>query len=180
MLTPEQRKQLVDHLDHVNAASKSIDAMSQWYKVLNRPTGKLEWQAALKLDGFLGGGVSVLFSTPVDTWEADVYGQISVKMAFLPRAVRINPVEWKPRRPHSNPPGAPEGLALETLRDRWHPYALNRDLDVQVFLQGAVGIAEPLPTGIGSFSDYLKFCAIVWKCPDIERVPPPPWSRNLL
>lgn len=179
-MTPEQRRQLFEHLDRVVAASKSLDAMSEWYKVLNRPTGKLEWQAALKLDGFLGGGVSVLFSTPVDAWEADVYGQLNVKMASLPRALRLNPVEWRPRRAHTNSPNAPEGLALETLLDRWHPYNINRDQDVAVFMQAAVGIAEPLPAGINSFSDYLKFCAIVWKCPDIERVPPPPWSRSLL
>lgn len=154
--------------------------MSQWYKVLNRPTGKLEWQAALKLGGVLGGGVSARFSTPIDAWDADVYGQLEVKMAFLPHALRLNPVEWQPRGAHTNPANAPDGLALETLRDRWHPYALNRDRDIDVFQQKAVGVAEPLPTGISSFSDYLKFCAIVWKCPDIERVPPPPWSRSLL
>lgn len=179
-MTPEQRAQLLEHLDNVNSASKSIDAMSDWYMVLNRPTGRLEWQAALKLNGVLGGGVSARFATPVDAWDADIYGQLEVKMAFLPRSVRVNPVEWRPKRPHTNPPNAPAGLALETFFSRWHPYEINRDQDVNVFLQAAVGIADALPDGIISFSDYLKFCSIVWKCPDIERVPPPPWSRSLL
>jgi hypothetical protein len=179
-LSPEQQRQLLDHLDHVNSASKSIDAMSNWYTVFNRPAGRFEWQAALKLGGTLGGGVSARLATPVDAWEADVYGQLEVRVAFLPRAARLIPVEWRPKRPHTNPPGAPEGLALETFFDRWHPYDLNRDQDVSVFLQGAVGFADALPDWIISFSDYLKFCAIVWKCPDIERVPTPPWSRSLL
>ena len=179
-MTPEQRRQLLDHLERVNSASKSIDAMSDWYTVSNRRTGTLGWQAALKLDGVLGGGVSARLTTSVDTWEKDVYGHLEVKMAFLPHAARLNPVEWRPRRPHTNTPKAPNGLALQTLLDRWHPFALNRDQDVSVFLQSGVGVAESLPDGLTDFSAYLKFCAIVWKCPDIERVPPPPWSRRLL
>jgi hypothetical protein len=179
-LTPEQRRQLLEHFDHVNGSEKTIDAMTPWYKVLNRPTGRLEWQAALRLGGVLGGGTSVRFATPVDAWENDVYGQLEVRMAFLPRAARLNPVEWRPKRPHSNTGNAPEGHAFLTHFDRWHPWELNKDQDVGVFLQGAVGVAAGLPSGINDFSAYLKFCAIVWKCPDIENVPPPPWSRNLL
>jgi hypothetical protein len=180
LLTPEQQEQLFRHLDNVNAAAKSVDSMSDWYTVFNRPTGRLEWQAALRMGGVLGGGVSARLTTPTEAWEADIYGQLEIRMAFLPRAVRLNPVEWRPKRSHTNPPTAPDGLALETFFDRWHPYKLNRDQDVNVFLQGAVGVADALPDGIVSFSDYLKFCANVWKCPDIERVPPPPWSRSLL
>lgn len=71
-LTPEQRRQLLDHLESVNSASKSIDAMSDWYTVVNRPAGRLEWQAALRLDGVLGGGVSARLTTPVDTWETSM------------------------------------------------------------------------------------------------------------
>ena len=67
-----------------------------------------------------------------------------------------------------------------TYLDRWHPFALNRLQNPLVFLQEAVGVAAPLPEGIESFSDYLHFCAIVWNCPDIEKVPPPPWSPSLV
>ena len=154
--------------------------MSKWYLVQNRPAGRLEWQAGLRLEGVLGGGVSARLATPADAWDRDVYGQVEVRVSYLPRAVRINPVEWRPRRPHSNSPTAPEGHALVTTLDRWHPYELNRDQDVSVFFQGAVGVAVPLPSDINSFSAYLKFCAIVWKCPDMEKVPPPPWSRSLV
>lgn len=179
-MTPEQYRQIFERLDAVNEADKSIDALTDWYITLNRPTGKLQWQAALKLNGRLGGGVSATLSTPIDVWEKDVYGQITVLLSAQKRTVRLNPVEWRPIRPHSNPFNAPEGHALRTYLDRWHPYELNRDRDISVFLQSAVGVAAPLPDDINSFSDYLHFCARVWKCPDIRKVPPPPWSPSLV
>lgn len=179
-MTSELHQQALERLETVSDADKSIDALTDWYKVLNRPTGKLQWQAALKLNGVLGGGVSAILSTPIDVWEKDVYGQISVLLPTYKRTVRLNPVEWRPIRPHSNPFDAPEGHALRTYLDRWHPYELNRDKDISVFLQSAVGVAVPLPDGIDSFSDYLHFCARVWRCPDIQKVPPPPWSPSLV
>lgn len=179
-VTPEQGLKLLQHLEKVNEAPKSVDAFSDWYLVQNRPSGKLEWHAALRVSGQLGGGVAARLATPVDVWERDVYGHIELKLPFMPRVVRLNPVEWRPRRPHSNPPTAPKDLALITCFDRWHPFELNRQQDPLVFLQAAVGVAAPLPGGINGFSDYLHFCAIVWKCPDIEKVPPPPWSPSLV
>jgi hypothetical protein len=176
----EQADRIRARLQEVNDAPKTLDFMSEWETVLNRPSGKLQWQTALRLNGVLGGGVSALLCTPVDAWESDVYGQLTVKPSFLSRALRLNPVEWRPLRPHSNPRYAPPDFALQTYTDRWHPFELNKDCDINVFLQKAVSVAAPLPSDMRTFSDFLSFCARVWKCSEIQKVPPPPWSKNLI
>ncbi|MEA3533684.1 hypothetical protein [Rhizobium sp. CC-YZS058] len=180
-MTPEQTDRFFAHLDLVDAAEKTVDFFSEWQLLLQRTTGTLQWTTSLRLGGTLGGGVSVRLITPADVWERDVYGHIEVRSAAtFGRAIRINPVEWRPRRPHHNPRYADEEHSLATYLDRWHPYAVNRRQAVAVFLQHQPGIAFPLPETITSFEAYLLFCSQVWKCSDIKDVPPPPWSPQLV
>lgn len=180
-MTPDQVDRFFNHLDHVDAASKELDALPTWELVTHRPSGNLLWQAAVRLNGRLGGGASILLSTPVGVWENDLYGQITVRSAdTLNKAARLNPIEWRPRRRHTNPPAQAEEHSLQTLDDRWHPYDINRPLGPDVFLQKCPGIAVPLPASVIDFVTYLDFCGQVWKCPSIKEVPPPPWSPQMI
>lgn len=180
-VTQAEEDAIINRLVEINDATKTLDSFPEWELVPNRTNGKLYWVSALRLGGMLGGGVSVRFATPADAWETDVYGHIEVAVPSLgPRRLRINPAEWKPKSVHRNPVWAPEPHRLATYSDRWHPFEWNRSQGLIVFTQGGGGAASPLPPEVTTFSSYLHFCAYIWKCADIERVPPPPWSRRLV
>jgi hypothetical protein len=180
-VSPELVERILAHLDFVDEVEKEVDSISDWQLIEHRPTGSLQWQSAVRLSGRLGGGAAVRLMTPADVWEKDVYGHIEVRPPVHPqRMLRINPVEWRPRRSHRNPNWGPEEHRLETYRDRWHPYNENRMGGIEVFLQSKTGLALPLPAPIASFSQYLHVCSKIWKCPNLKDVPPPPWSPSLL
>jgi len=180
-LTPEQLQRFFEHLDMVNDAEKELDSVPKWEKLFHRPTGTLQWTASVRLNGRLGGGASARLNTPLNTWERNVYGQLEVTSpATTNRTVRLNPVEWRPLKPHHNPRFDDDEHSLATYLDRWHPYALNRERDVSVFFQHRPGVALPLPQNVTTFAEYLNFCGQVWKCPSIKDVPPPPWSPQLV
>ncbi|MBX4911218.1 MULTISPECIES: hypothetical protein [Rhizobium] len=180
-MTPEQLARFFDHLDMVDAADKELDSVVDWEKILHRPSGTLQWTTSVRLNGRLGGGASVRLTTPASVWESNVYGQIEIRSAATGnRTVRLNPVEWKPLKPHHNPRIDNEEHSLATYYDRWHPYPMNRGLDVDIFFQKKIGIALPLPQNVTTFAEYLYFCGQVWKCPSMKDVPPPPWSPQLV
>jgi len=182
-MNQEQRARFFEHLDYVHNAEKELDSIPEWTLKPDRQRGRLTWFAAVKLNGVLGGGVSVRITTPADVWEHDVYGQIEINsIETLRRTARILPVEWRSIKDHRNPPIPDSEHSRETYRDRWHPYDKNRDLqNPAIFFQDNVtGIAFPLPLGITTFLDYLNFCSRVWKCPSIEEIPTPPWSPKLI
>lgn len=65
----------------------------------DRLSGRLFWFTAIKLNGYLGGGVSARFTNPVDTWEQDVYGHLEIRSAATGyKVARIYPVEWRPKK----------------------------------------------------------------------------------
>lgn len=180
-MTPEQVERFFQHLDMVNDADKELDSIPKWEKQFHRPSGTLHWSASVRLNGRLGGGASVRLNTPLSAWERNVYGQLEVTSAATTnKTVRLNPVEWRPLKPHFNPKLEDEEHSLATYLDRWHPYPLNRGRDVAVFSQYRPGVALPLPPNVTTFTEYLNFCGQVWKCPSIEDVPPPPWSPQLV
>lgn len=83
-------------------------------------------------------------------------------------------------REHRNAGDAPGAHRFAVLRDRWHPFELNRERPLAVFTQSEPGVIAPLPRAIESFSEYVHLCAELWNCPDMPGVPPPPWARVLL
>lgn len=179
-MTPQQADALLARLEVVNAAEKSFDAFPDWETVTDRTSSSLHYAPALKLEGTLGGGVSIRLVTPTTGWECEVYGQISVTIPGSRSCLRLNPIEWRPRREHRNAATAPAPHAMKTLRDRWHPFDLNRPLGIRVFQQAEIGVATPLPRAISTFLDYIGLCAELWNCNDVNRIPPPPWSQTLL
>lgn len=180
-MTPEQVERFFAHMDMVDATAKQLDSITKWTLLTDRPSGVLQWVTSVRLSGSLGGGVSVRLKTPAAVWDRDVYGHIEVRSAAtLNRSARLNPVEWRPRSQHRNPPLEDPDHSLATYLDRWHPYSMNRDRHVDVFFQSRVGVALPLPDNVTTFAEYLDFCGQVWKCPSIREVPPPPWSPQLV
>lgn len=178
-MTPAEADALLARLGTVNGAAKSFDAFPNWEIVTDRSSSALHYVTALRIDGALGGGVSLRLVTPISAWEQDVYGQISVAVPGARSQLRLTPIEWRPRREHRNPDRAPEPHRLISVKDRWHPFDLNRPLGIRVFQQADPGVAVPLPRAISSFSDYIALCAELWNCPDATRIPAPPWSRTL-
>lgn len=174
-----QIQELLTRLYDANLTSKTLDETPRWEKVRDRQSVKLEYRAALRMDGNLGGGVSVRLQTPENGWEDDLYGQIEIRRPGMRSALRLNPVEWRPLREHRNPPDAPEPYRLKILRDRWHPFELNQPLGIDVFTQSKPGIAAPLPRAVSSFSDYIDLCAELWRLPELREIPAPPWSKQL-
>ena len=180
-LTIAEEEAIIERLAVIDASEKTLDNLPNWILVLDRPSGKLYWNAAVRVNSFLGGGVSIRFTTPQEAWNSDVYGHIEVAIPSLgSRRLRLNPAEWKPKKEHHNPAWAPEPHRLTTCLDRWHPYSLNKNNGLNIFTQAAVGVAVPFPDDILTFSDYLSFCAGIWKCPDVLKVTPPPWSPQLI
>lgn len=178
-MTPEIEERILRHLDHVEAANKRFDSLAKW-RVIEGRTKLLLMRVAVRLDGVLGGGASVLIATPAHAWESDVYGHIEVKFQQFQRSLRVHPLEWRPIRPHTNPPDCPEPHASHRLKDRWHPYDLNRDRGVACLSQGKPGVAVELPRAISNFEEYLEMAANVWRCPDLYDVPRPEWTKTLI
>lgn len=172
--------QILDRLRFVDEAKKSFDATPTWEIVPNRTSTKLSLIVALRLNGTLRGGVSIRITTPADAWEEDVYGHIEVRLPGSNRALRLNPVEWRPLRYHDNPAKAPPPHRNQRLWDRWLPFDLNASYGLHAFDQSGCGIAVPLPDAIGNFSQYTDICARLWKCPDMMGLSPPPWTRTLV
>jgi hypothetical protein len=166
-------------LAEIDAAEKSFDAWSEWSRETDRNTTRLHYRTALRVGGVLGGGVLLHIHTPEEQWDSDVYGQITVTTRASV-TLRLNPIEWRPIREHRNRADAPANHRFKTLSDRIHPFALNRRYGVGVFRQWDQGVAVEFPRAITRFEDYLKLCAEIWNCPDVEDIPPPPWSRRFV
>ena len=171
---------IVERLRFISEARKAFDSKPKWELTPYRASQRLVMIVALKLNGVLKGGVSLRLRTPVNSWEEDVYGQLEVKLPGMNRALRLNPVEWRPKRYHDNPSSGPQAHRNERLWDRWHPFELNVMHGMQGFDQSGGGIAVPLPSVPGSFSEYADLCASLWICNDMYEVPPPPWTRDML
>ncbi|WP_376710355.1 hypothetical protein [Pseudochrobactrum lubricantis] len=178
-MNSHQIDQIFNFLDTVNKSEKTFDDFSKWDEYTDRSSGKLRYVTAIQLNGILGGGVSIRITTPKETWEEDVYGQIEVRPPRMKRSLRVNPIEWRPLRPHVNSATAPSPYGLQQYFDRWHPYDLNKPLGIGAFDQSDKGVATPLPRAISSFSEYLELCSEIWKCPDVKGIPTPPWSPQL-
>lgn len=178
-MSPAEEDRLLRRLEEVAAAEKTFDAAENWVALTDKSSSVLQYRVSLRIDGVLQGDVSLRLTTPLRAWEEDVYGQIGVGIPGSKTELRLNPVEWRPRRKHSNPASANPPLDLLTLSDRWHPFEHNKVLGIKVFRQDQPGIAAPLPRAISSFTDYIDLCAELWNCPDTTRIPAPPWSRDL-
>ena len=180
-MDPDFEAQIIDHLRAVSLAEKTFDSPVDWKPIKDsRGQERLYLRGALRLDGQLGGGVSLLISTPRTDWERDVYGQLEVRRPGIRAHLRLLPVEWRPRRQHRNPASASDDLKLLTLVDRWHSFEDNAPLGINGFNQTQTGIARDLPRAISSFSDYLNLASEIWKLPDLRTIAPPPWSKTLL
>lgn len=176
-------REVLEGVARVARAHKSFDCKPDtrpaWRRQPARGAEIWTLTCGLRLNGALAGGAMIRLKTPTDVWEEDVYGHVEVRIPGVPRACRIDPIEWRPLGPHTNPPDAPEGLGLMTLFDRHHPSHLNRPLGVAVLHQTATGIAAPLPRDITTFAEYVHLCAEVWNCPDMRSIEAPEWKPTL-
>lgn len=170
---------IIERLAEIQAAVKSFDAPPSWESYEVKSTTRLRLHAPIRLNGRLGGGVFVRITTPATSWESDVYGQIEVQKPAK-GAWRVDPVEWRPLRPHTNGRDAPAGHRLVTLIDRIHPFPLNRRYGLQVLEQGAVGVAVDFPRAVSTFEEYLALCSETWNFPDLKGIAPPQWTRLLV
>ena len=173
-------KPILDRLRFIAEAKKTFDVTPRWSLSPSRSRGRLTLVVALRLDGVLRGGTSVRLATPNDAWEEDVYGHIEVRLPGVSRPLRLNPIEWRPLRPHDNPPDAPPALRSQRLWDRWLPFEINAPYGAGAFDQSTSGIAVPLPREPSDFSEYTDLCADLWRCPDLLGLEPPPWAGALL
>ncbi len=144
---------IYDRLRFIAEAKKAFDSKPRWEPTPHRSSQRLTLVVALRLNGVLRGGVSIRLRTPIDAWEENVYGQIEVRLPGMNRLLRLNPVEWRPRRYHDNPSTAPAVHRNQRLWDRYHPFDLNAAHGMQGFDQSGGGIAVPLPSVPDSFSE---------------------------
>lgn len=179
-MRPDQERAALDRLAEIHAAPKSFDSWPEWEVHQERSRAMLHYRVPLRLSGVLGGGVVAHLVTPQQAWDSNVYGQVEVPAIGGRSTWRVDPVEWKPDRPHRNPNDAPAEHRFKEVHDRIHPFDLNRRLGILVFAQARIGIAIEFPRAIAIFEDYLSLCAEVWNCPDMRDVPPPTWHRTLV
>ena len=171
---------IYDRLRFIAEAKKAFDSTPKWEPITHRASQRLVMVVALRLNGVLRGGVSLRLRTPIAAWDEDVYGQIEVRLPGMNRPLRLNPIEWRPRRYHDNPASSPPAHRNQRLWDRWHPFDLNALHGMQGFDQSGGGIAVPLPHIPASFSEYANLCASLWVCSDMYDLPPPPWTDEML
>ena len=166
-MTTLQAGPIIARLRYIAEAKKSFDAIAKWELTRNRSSHRLSLVVALRLNGILRGGVSIRLATPSDAWEEDVYGHIEVRLPGASRTLRLNPIEWRPLRPHDNPPSAPPAHRNQRLYDRWLPFEINENFGLAAFDQSGPGIAVPLPHVPRTFSEFTDLCSSLWLCPDM-------------
>jgi len=168
----------LSRLAAISQAPKSFDSWPEWEVSEGRTTPILHFRAPLRIDGLLGP-VIVHLTTPQAAWEDEMIGQVEVRRPTGRSSWGLDTIEWNPRNPHSNPPGAPAELRFLTLTDRMHPFALNRRLGLDAIEQKVKRIGVEFPRAITTFTEYCDLCAEVWHCPDMRDVPPPTWFKKL-
>ena len=178
-MDPAQSHPILDRLRWIADAKKGFDAKPTWTTIEHRASARLDLVVALRLGGVLRGGVSMRLQTPRDVWEEDVYGHIEVRFPDSKRALRLNPIEWRPLRHHDNPPTSPPAHRGQRLLDRWLPFHFNQRLGLGAFDQSVPGIAVPLPRAPNSFLEYTDLCSDLWHLPDMMGLAPPPWARRM-
>lgn len=176
-MTPNEAAEAIASLRALAPAAKEFDGPAAWIVRTDRPTPSLELSVSLRIDGILRGA-RVRLKTPQPSWEADVYGHIEVTVSRHHGFLRLAPIEWRPQRAHTNSASAPAEYRLLSFLDRWHPPELNYERGIAAFAQDVPGVAAPLPRAIATFEEYLGLCADLWNCPDMARVPPPPWTQE--
>lgn len=175
----DQERALLDRLAEICSAEKSFDGPVAWESYESKTTTRLRIEAPLRLDGKLGGGAFLRITTPGTAWESDVYGQIEVQKPAKGRW-RLDPIEWRPLKPHTNGPDTPSEHRFKTLTDRIHPFSLNRRYGLKVLDQGTPGVAVEFPRAVSKFEEYLELCSEVWNFPELRKLPPPQWTMLLL
>jgi hypothetical protein len=118
-------------------------------------------------------------TTPRASWEHDVYGQIEVQKPAKGNW-RIDAVEWRPLKPHTNRPDASSEHRLVTLTNRIHPFSVNRRYGLGVFEQKDRSVGVDFPRAVERFEEYLSLCSDVWNFPELKGLSPPKWSMLLL
>lgn len=171
---------IIERLGEIHRAVKSLNSWPGWAEESGPESPKLFYRAPLKVDGDLGAVFFRIHTPKHDMLRGELYGHLEVIHPGISGHLRLEPIEWRMRSPHHNPPHAPNGHAYKMLLDRIHPFELNRGLGLGVFRQHDKGVACDLPRAIVSYRDYLKLCAERWRCPDIEELPPPPWEPRLV
>lgn len=178
MTQSDRERAILDRLAEIQAGEKAFDSWPEW-EVAEGRKPVLHYRAPLRINGTLSN-VTMHLITPQAAWDSEVYGQIEVSKPDTRSCWRVDPIEWNPASPHSNPSQAPSHLRLLTLTDRYHPFALNRRLGLAVFEQKVQGVANEFPRAITTFTEYCGLCADIWNCADMRDVPPPTWSKTLL
>lgn len=178
MTDKAREREIIDRLASIQSSVKSFDDWPEWEVSPGRKP-MLHYRAPLQIDGSLSSAI-IHLATPQAAWDAEIYGQIEVPRPGSRSSWRIDPIEWNPGSEHSNPPYAPADLRFITLRDRYHPFSLNRRFGLAVFEQSKPGVAVEFPRAITTFTEYCDLCAEIWNCADMRDVPPPIWSKTLL
>jgi hypothetical protein len=167
----DEERAFLDLLAAIQRGPKTFDNWPDWEERQERRGVILHYRVALRIDGVLGRGVSLHLVTPKGAWESDLYGQIEVPRPDRNTLLRIDPIEWRPSRSHTNGGNAPAEHRFATHQDRMHPFSLNRRLGLTALEQHATGIAVAFPRAIAAFEDYLTLCADTWNCPDAKDIP---------
>jgi hypothetical protein len=139
----------------------------------------LEYLAPVAQAGVIRGGLQARIACRSDLVDEDVHAAIEVFVPALNSYVRVQRLEWRPTRAHTNNGSAPAALRFRKFVDRYYDFGMNRRLGVDCLRQTATMIAQELRP-IQSFNELLAFLGDMWNVQGTDLVPAPPWERRLV
>jgi hypothetical protein len=125
-------------------------------------------------------GLQARLCARTDLPERDVYAQLELWCPEIEKNLHFDKAEWRPLRPHTNPPSAGVRLRGLTLIDRQHRFDVNRRLGIPGLLQTVPLIGESLPEGMETFNDFCVYLGKLWNLAEASLLPAPPWQERFL
>jgi hypothetical protein len=177
---PSLEREILDRVAEFVQSPKSWAGTLSWRPAArHRSNSCLELVAPLLVGGVAKSGFQARLNARSDMAERDVHAQLELWCPEIEKYLHFERAEWRPIRPHTNPPTAPAGLRARILQDRHHPYSLNRRLGIPALLQTVTLIGKPMPEEIGTFNKFVGFLDTIWML-DPSELPEPPWQERFL
>jgi hypothetical protein len=172
--------ELLERVAQISNASKALAGGAGWRPVRNRTPTAIELVNPISIEGAVHSGLQARLTARSDMPDSDVYAQLEVWCPEIEKYLHFDRAEWRPIRPHTNPPNSPSGLRGLCLQDRMLPFSLNRRLGINALLQTVTLMGQPLPEDLTTFKRFTEFLGIMWHLEGASVLPEPPWQERLL
>jgi hypothetical protein len=177
---PKLEQEILERIAQLSRAPKSIFRRPQWKSVRYRSPAAIELVTPLAIEGAVVSGLQARLTARSDMPDRDLYAQLENWCPQIEKYLHFDRVEWRPVRPHTNPPTSPARVRGLTLWDRRLPFSLNRRLGIPRLLQIVTLIAEPISPELTTFTAFCEYLGRIWSVENASSLPEPPWQERLL